>query len=46
MAMANASFIIGEEVSVMVRIIVSVCLPVPFAVPEMEPVIKVAMGEK
>lgn len=44
--MADASFIIREEVSVMVRIIVSVCLPVPFAVPEMEPVIKVAMEER
>lgn len=44
--MADTSFIIGEEVSVTVRIIVSVCLPVPFAVPEMEPVIKVAMEER
>ena len=44
--MAGASFIIGEEVSAMVRINVSVCLPVLFALPEIEPIIKVAMGGK
>lgn len=44
--MADVSFIIGEEVLVMVRINVSVCLPVPFALPEIEPMIEVAMGER
>lgn len=42
----DASFLIGEEVSVMVRINVSICPPVSFAWPVKEPMIKVAIGER
>lgn len=46
MVRIDASFLIGEEVSVMVRINVSICPPVSFAWPVKEPMIKVAIGER